>query len=114
MEFQKLRLLLKGKTGVFIGYLKTESMLLIKRFHRRYAAGSDNVFVQIASLWNIFMCLDTDLYGKDSAKERHIKEKRFFFFRCMSECSLSYEKIVQKSDMSKKISRFTTKESTMN
>ncbi len=42
------------------------------------------------------MCLDTDLYGKDSAKERHIKEKRFFFFRCMSECSLSYEKIVQK------------------
>jgi hypothetical protein len=80
MEFQKLRLLLKGKTGVFFGYLKTESMLLIKRFHRRYAAGSDNVFVQIASLWNIFMCLDTDLYGKDSAKERHIKGKRFFFF----------------------------------
>lgn len=74
MEFQRLRLLLKGKTGVFIGYLKTESMLLIKRFHRRYAAGSDNVFVQIASLWNIFMCLDTDLYGNDSAKERHVKE----------------------------------------
>ena len=91
MDFQKLRLLLKGKTGVFIGYLKTESMLLIKRFHRRYAAGSDNVFVQIASLWNIFMCLDTDLYGKDSAKERHIKEKRFFFFfLCMSECAISY------------------------
>ena len=48
------------------------------------------------------MCLDTGLYGKDSAKERHIKEKRFFFFRCMSECSLSYEKIVKKSDISKK------------
>ena len=49
------------------------------------------------------MCLDTDLYGKDSAKERHVKEKRHFFsFRCMSECSLSYEKIAQKSDMSKK------------
>ena len=76
------------------------------------------------------MCLDTDLYGKDSTKVRHVKEKRFFsaslhvrvqpsyekivqksdmskkkdFFllRCMSECSLSYEKIVQKSDMSKK------------
>ncbi len=26
------------------------------------------------SLWNIFMCLDTDLYGKDSAKERLVKE----------------------------------------
>ena len=103
MEFQKLSLLLEGKTGIFfIGYLKTESMLLIKRFHRHSAAGSDNVFVQIASVWNIFMCLDTGLYGKDSAKERHIKEKRFFFFRCMSECSLSYEKIVQKSDISKK------------
>ena len=88
MEFQKLSVLLEGKTGIFfIGYLKTESMLLIKRFHRHSAAGSDNVFVQIASVWNIFMCLDTDLYGKDSAKERHIKEKRFFFFRCMSECS---------------------------
>ena len=58
------------------------------------------------------MCFDTDLYGKNSAKERHVKEKSFFL--CMSECSLSYEKIVQKSDMSKKISRFTTKESTMN
>ena len=80
MEFQKPRLLLKGKTGVFIGYLKTESMLLIKRFHRHSAAGSDNVFVQIASVWNIFMCLDTDLYGKDSAKERHVKEKKIFSF----------------------------------
>ena len=103
MEFQKLSLLLEGKTGIFfIGYLKTESMLLIKRFLWHSAAGSDNVFVQIASVWNIFMCLDTGLYGKDSAKERHIKEKRFFFFRCMSECSLSYEKIVQKSDILKK------------
>lgn len=87
MEFQKLSLLLEGKTGIFfIGYLKTESMLLIKRFLWHSAAGSDNVFVQIASVWNIFMCLDTGLYGKDSAKERHIKEKIFFFFRCMSEC----------------------------
>ena len=76
--------------------------MCVYRFRWRSAAGSDNVFVQIASLWNIFMCLDTDLYGKDSAKERHVKEKRqFFSFRCMSECSLSYEKIVQKSDMSK-------------
>jgi len=63
MEFQRLRLLLKGKTGIFICYLKTESMLLIKRFLWHSAAGLDNVFVQIASLWNIFMCLDTDLYG---------------------------------------------------
>lgn len=81
MEFQKLSLLLEGKTGIFfIGYLKTESMLLIKRFLWHSAAGSDNVFVQIASVWNIFMCLDTGLYGKDSAKERHIKEKIFFLF----------------------------------
>ena len=30
------------------------------------------------------------------------KKDMIFSFRCMSECSISYEKIVQKSDMSKK------------
>ena len=30
------------------------------------------------------------------------KKDMIFSFRCMSECSLSYEKTVQKSDMSKK------------
>lgn len=37
------------------------------------------------------MCLDTDLYGKDSAKERHVKEKRkIFLFCCVSKCAISY------------------------
>ena len=35
------------------------------------------------------------------------KKKDFFLLRCMSECSLSYEKIVQKSDMSKKKDSFS-------
>ena len=88
MEFQKLSLLLEGKTGIFfIGYLKTESMLLIKRFLWHSAAGSDNVFVQIASLWNIFMCLDTDLYGKDSEKSDMSKNKDGFLY--MSEYTQS-------------------------
>ena len=35
------------------------------------------------------------------------KKDMIFSFRCMSECSLSYEKIVQKSDMSKKKDSFS-------
>ena len=41
-------------------------------------------------------------YEKIAQKSDMSKKKDFFLLRCMSECSLSYEKIVQKSDMSKK------------
>ena len=36
MEFQKPRFLLKGKTGVFIGYLENESMLFLNSIERYF------------------------------------------------------------------------------